>query len=102
MSYSVSSSDNKGASTSKEPELATASGTSSEAGGFINEDMSLFAWDGPENPDEEIADMDSLKSKYDMQSKAKFSKNGIKTFIENLIKNENAENSNLWVSKMDL
>ena len=39
--------------------------------------MTYFAWDGPEDPDEEINEFASIKSNFENHCNIKFSKNGI-------------------------
>lgn len=44
--------------------------------------MSAFMWDGPEDSDEEIPEMAALKSAFEIAEGVKFSKNGIKKYVE--------------------
>jgi len=47
--------------------------------------MTFYAWDGPEDPNEEIKEFTALKSDFETQSGIKFSKNGIIEFIKNTL-----------------
>ena len=71
------------------------------------DNMTFFAWDGPEDPDEEIQEFGVKKSEFETQFGIKYSKNGIIEFIKNTLSAEspNAEDSNqakLWEIKLDL
>ena len=44
--------------------------------------MSQWLWDGPQDSDEEIEEMICFKNNNENQIDIKFSKNGIKSFIE--------------------
>ena len=39
--------------------------------------MVEYAWDGPDDSDEEVPEMVALKNQYEKESQIKFSKNGI-------------------------
>ena len=70
-------------------------------GGLINQtgdNMVDFMWDGPENSDEEIEEMAVLKNKYEKERGIVFSKNGIISFIENLVEQE--KNDKKWQQKL--
>ena len=43
--------------------------------------MTYFAWDGPNDPDEEIKEFAAVKSDFENKMGIKFSKNGIIDFI---------------------
>lgn len=48
--------------------------------------MEEFLWDGPEDPDEEIADLAKYKNQYERDLfDIKYSKNGLVDFIEGLL-----------------
>ena len=69
--------------------------------------MTFFAWDGPEDPDEEIKEFSAVKSDFETQLNLKFSKSGIIDFITQTIKNESPANddpaqSKLWENKCDM
>lgn len=50
--------------------------------------MKRFDWDGPEDSDEEVAEMVEFKNQYEKELGIRFSKRGIVTFIEDLISRE--------------
>ena len=52
--------------------------------------MTQWLWDGPEDSDEEIEEMAQFKNAYEEELGIKFSKNGIKEFIDNLVERESA------------
>ena len=53
------------------------------------DNMEEFIWDGPSDSDEEIPELVPMKAEFEKEMKIKFSKNGIRLFIEQLVKNEN-------------
>jgi len=69
--------------------------------------MTDFLWDGPEDSDEEIAELVPFKNEFEHKLGVKFSKNGIIDFIENLIATESAHNKDdpriakLWEEKLN-
>ena len=60
--------------------------------------MTEFIYDGPSDSDEEIEDMASLKTDWEMG--IKFSKNGIKDAIEKFIEKESVQNDPRWEQKL--
>ena len=74
----------------------------------FGDDMSAFMWDGPEDSDEEIPEMAALKSSYEIAEGIKFSKNGIKKYVEAQIEKESKDNkkdpktAKLWEEKLKL
>ena len=50
--------------------------------------MQMFAWDGPDDSDEEIPELIEYKADFENKLGIKYSKNGIIEFIENLIERE--------------
>lgn len=71
------------------------------------DDMKEWLWDGPVDSDEEIEELLPFKNQNEKQLGIKFSKNGIKTFIENLLHDENPlnpddfDNAKLWEVQLD-
>ena len=63
------------------------------------DDMEHFAWDGPVDSDEEVAEMLPLKNEYEKQMGIKFSKRGIIEFIENFLKSEDPVTNTGWKEK---
>ena len=55
--------------------------------------MTNWLWDGPEDSDEEIEEMCVFKNSIEKGLDIKFSKNGIKTFIESMLQKESMNNS---------
>lgn len=66
------------------------------------EDMTKWAWDATEDPDEEIAEFVPLKTAYEIKHRVHLSLNGIKAFTNHLINyesaanKENLKNAKLW------
>ena len=88
---------------SKEPTINIDPAFTNSAG----DNMTFFAWDGPEDPDEEIKEFSAVKSDFETQLNLKFSKSGIIDFITQTIKNESPANddpaqSKLWENKCDM
>jgi hypothetical protein len=54
--------------------------------------MQEFIWDGPEDSDEEVGEMEKYKNMQERQQGIKFSKRGLISFIENTLKQENPDN----------
>lgn len=54
----------------------------------FGDDLTEYLWDGPEDSDEEIAEMIPFKNKFEIEMNVKFSKNGIKQIIEQMIARE--------------
>lgn len=71
------------------------------------DDMNEWLWDGPEDSDEEIEELVPFKNEFEKQLGVKFSKRGIKEFIENTLAHENAAdtedpaNAKKWELKLD-
>ena len=65
-----------------------------------------FAWDGPEDSDEEIAEMIDMKTPWEKEMGIKYSKRGLVTFIEETLARESANNKDdpniakLWKSEV--
>ena len=57
------------------------------------DDLSAFLWDGPEDSDEEIEEMASLKNAFEKETGIKFSKRGIREYIESIINTETNKNT---------
>lgn len=60
--------------------------------------MAEWLWDGPVDSDEEIEELAVFKNQFEIQENIKFSKNGLKSYIEQLLNDEqpNAENQKEW------
>lgn len=64
--------------------------------------MQEWLWDGPEDSDEEIEELVPFKNEYEKQQGIKYSKRGIKEYIERMMSyenptnTENPENAKLW------
>jgi len=56
------------------------------------DDMSGFLWDGPEDSDEEIAEMAGMKTEWEQAAGIKFSKRGIIEAIEKALREESPNN----------
>jgi len=54
--------------------------------------MSMYAWDGPEDSDEEVSEMVPFKAQHEKDMGVKYSKNGLIEFIEAFHEAENANN----------
>lgn len=54
--------------------------------------MTAFAWDGPEDSDEEVAEMVPLKNEFEKQQGIRFSKRGIIEYVEAFLERESSEN----------
>jgi predicted ATPase len=71
------------------------------------DDMNEWLWDGPEDSDEEIEEMAIFKNQIEKQQGVKFSKNGIKQYVEAMIATESASNTEskatakLWENRME-
>lgn len=71
------------------------------------DDMTDWLWDGPQDSDEEIEELLPFKNEQEKELGVKYSKNGIKKFIEDMVAHENAKNTNdpenakLWEIKLD-
>jgi len=71
------------------------------------DDMTNWLWDGPEDSDEEIEEMVEFKNAIEHEQGVKYSKNGIKDFIETILKTESCANTDdpatakLWEKKLD-
>ena len=62
-----------------------------EDDGANEESMLDYLWDGPENSDEEIEEMAALKNQYEKEIGIVFSKNGLISYIDCLMKNEKTD-----------
>jgi hypothetical protein len=51
-----------------------------------------YQWDGPDDSDEEVQDMVSMKTQWEIDSGVKYSKRGIIDKINEMIKNESKMN----------
>ena len=61
--------------------------------------MEQYAWDGPEDSDEEVPEMVLLKNQHEKQMGIKFSKRGIIEFIENFLATEDPAKNSAWSQK---
>jgi len=50
--------------------------------------MRDYLWDGTEDSDEEISEMVPFKNKYESDMGVKYSKNGLKKFINEILEKE--------------
>ena len=69
--------------------------------------MTAYLWDGPEDSDEEIKEMVQYKNQFEIEQGIKFSKNGIKKYVEELLAFESSTNTTdpanakKWENKLD-
>lgn len=72
----------------------------------FRDNIEQFEWDGPEDSDEEIAEIAELKQSWEIDSGVKFSKNGLMKFIKLMLAEESAghdcANSKLWEQKLKI
>ena len=71
--------------------------------GLINihgDNFTDFVWDGPEDSDEEVAEMLPYKNAYEKELGVKFSKRGIINFVETFLQQESAEHNPDWKEKL--
>jgi|TARA_B110000305_G_C19093296_1_gene471808 hypothetical protein len=54
----------------------------------FRDNIEQFEWDGPEDSDEEIAEIAELKQSWEIDSGVKFSKNGLMKFIKLMLAEE--------------
>lgn len=60
------------------------------------DDMREFAWDGPEDSDEEIEALLPYKNELEKRAGIRLSKRGIIQYVESVVRNESAVATDLW------
>lgn len=74
----------------------------------FGDDMTNYIWDAAENSDDEVEELKVLKTQFEIKNNVRFSKSGIKDYINNTIIEEspnnksNIKSSKLWESSLKL